>query len=79
MLPIIGMFSALGIEVIYLGVVEQQLQGVSDAASHSASLTMDGTDDGLLLARLAARSVTEGMTVDFEPYSLQDDQIEFLS
>jgi hypothetical protein len=79
MLPIIGMFSAFGIEVVYLGVVKQQLQGVSDAASHSASLAMDGTDAGLFLARQAAKNISHGMTVDFHDYELHDSQIEFLS
>ena len=69
------MFSALSIEIVYLNVVEQQLQGVSDAAAHAASLAMDGTAQGLINGRLAAQEVTEGMVVNYNTYALSDDQI----
>jgi len=77
MLPALGMFSALGIEIAYLGVVQQQLQGVSDAAAHGASLVMDGSLEGLDLARAEAKLVTDGSVVNFVEFELQDEDVIF--
>jgi len=71
------MFSALCIEVVYLEVVQQQLQGVSDSAAHAASLKMDGTSQGLVEARQAALRITDGMMVNYRPYALRGQDVIF--
>ncbi len=76
-LPVVGMFSAMAIEIAYLGVVQQQLQGVSDAAAHAASLVMDGSEEGLDLARKEALLVTQGSIVNFLDYELTEADIVF--
>jgi hypothetical protein len=76
-LPAIGMFAALGIEVVYLGVVQQQLEGVSEAAAHAASLELDRSLGGLDRAEQAAIDVVEASWVNSQNYVLTADDVIF--
>jgi len=76
-LPILGMFAALAVEVFYLRVVHQELQGVADAAAHAAMLEVDGTQSGLDAARASAVAVASGMAVNGRPYVLSGGQVTF--
>ncbi len=76
-LMVIGGFCALAIEFTYVYVVRQQLRGVSDAAGHAAILKLNGSQEGLIDARIAAVAVVEGLAVNGRTFSLPPEKVEF--
>ena len=75
-LPVIGIFSAFGVEIAYAHVVRQQLQTAADAAGHAALQALDGTAAGLVAAKTEAKRVADGHLVDGRAYAFDNADIE---
>ncbi len=76
-LTVLISFAALAIDVSYLRLVDAQVQNATDAAAHAGVSQLDGTDEGLDLARSAAIEVAAMNLVAGDPLVLTDDQVVF--
>jgi len=76
-LPVIGGFGAFAIEYAYVRLVQMQLEGVNDAASHAALVEMQRDDWTFDSARTAAMGVVEGNIVEDAPYTLDPNDVVF--